>query len=80
MSHFKDNIKKSTQYILYQSKSNINTKNKKKYYLISKMYYQISYFVFRIVETSMQNIELKNNLIEKMNKIKKLYLSKISKK
>lgn len=80
LSHFKDNIKKSTQYILYQSKSNINTKNKKKYYLISKMYYQISYFVFRIVETSMQNIELKNNLIEKMNKIKKLYLSKISKK
>lgn len=42
------------------------------------MYYLVSYFLFRIVETSMLNIELKNNLIEKMTKIKELYLTKIS--
>ena len=78
LSYFKENIKKSTHFILLQSKSNINSSSKKKYFIISKMYYLISYFLFRIVETSMLNIELKNNLIEKMTKIKELYLTKIS--
>ncbi len=77
LSHFKENIKKSTQYILYQSKNNINPSQKKKFFIISKIYYHIAYFLFRIIETSMQNIELKNSLIEKMTKIKELYLSKL---
>lgn len=78
LSYFKIYLKKSTQYILYQTKTNLSPLLKKKYYFISKIYYLISYFIFRIVESSMEDNELRNNLIEKMTKLKELYLTKIS--
>jgi hypothetical protein len=74
---FKDSLKKSTEYLI-QIKNN----NKKTKILIlkSKINYNISYFIYRIVESSMYDITLKNEIRNEINKIKESYLDIIKKK
>ena len=45
--------------------------------IISKIYNLMSYYTFIIIEQCMTNIELKNELLNKMIKIKNIYLSKV---
>ena len=48
--------------------------------LISKINYNISYFIYRIVQTSLYDTDLKNKIIEEINKIKIKYLQIIKQK
>lgn len=75
---FKDSLKKSTEYLMQIN--NNNTKKHKILILKSKINYNISYFIYRIVETSMYDITLKNEIRNEINKIKESYLDIIKKK
>ena len=78
INEFKNYIKKSSENII-----SIKTKNKdshKKIMLISKINYNISYFIYRIVQTSLYDTDLKNKIIEEINKIKIKYLQIIKEK
>ena len=77
LSYFKKYLKESTKYILYASKNNLNKKKAENMIIISKIYNLMSYYTFIIIEQCMTNIELKNELLNKMIKIKNIYLSKV---
>ena len=78
INSFKENLDKSTKYLL-----EMKTSDKKKHKLLilkSKIFYNISYFNYKVVETSMYDIALKNEIRNQINIIKDKYLKIIKKK
>ena len=78
INSFKENLDKSTKYLL-----EMKTSDKKKHKLLilkSKIFYNISYFNYKVVETSMYDIALKNEIRNEINIIKDKYLKIIKKK
>ena len=75
---FKNYLKKSTSYLMLMNSTNI--KKHKMLILKSKINYNISYFIFRIVSTSMYDISVKNEIINEITSIKESYLDIIKKK
>ena len=69
-------IKESTKNILLTKKSN----NKKLLMLQSKIYYNISYFIMRIVQINIYNIDLKNEILSEIEKMKSKYIKIIKEK
>lgn len=69
-------IKESTKNILLTKKSN----NKKLLMLQSKIYYNISYFIMRIIQINIYNIDLKNQILSEIEKMKSKYLKIIKEK
>ena len=69
-------IKESTKNILLTKKSN----NKKLLMLQSKIYYNISYFIMRVVQINIYNIDLKNQILSEIEKMKSKYLKIIKEK
>lgn len=78
INSFKTNLDRSTNYLL-----EIKTSDKKKHKMLilkSKIYYNISYFTYKMVETSMHDIGLKNEIRNEINLIKDKYLKLIKQK
>lgn len=78
VNSFESNLKKSLKFLTIIKKSNPLTQ--KILILKSKIYYNISYFIFYITERSMYDISLKNEIIKDINKIKENYLISIKNK
>ena len=79
LKEFKKYLKNSTENIIDIKKSK-NKKEANKNLLKSKINYNMSYFIYKIVQVSMYDIELKNKILEEINKIKNVYLQIIKEK
>lgn len=75
---FKQYIKNSTEYIIEIKKG--DEKKHKLLVLKSKMNYNVAYFIYRIVQTSLYDIEIKNEILNEITKIKTEYLKIIKEK
>lgn len=78
INSFKKNLEKSTNYLLQ-----IKSSDKKKHKMLllkSKIFYNISYFNYKMVETSMYDIGLKNEIRNEINIIKDNYLKLLKQK
>ena len=69
-------MRESTKNILLTKKSN----DKKLIILKSKIYYNISFFIMRIVQINIYHIDLKNQILNEIEKIKSKYLKIIKEK
>ena len=69
-------MRESTKNILLTKKSN----DKKLLILKSKIYYNISFFIMRIVQINIYHIDLKNQILNEIEKIKSKYLKIIKEK
>ena len=78
ITSFKNNLEKSTNYLLQVKNS--DKKKHKTLILKSKIFYNISYFNYKMVETSMYDIGLKNEIRNEINIIKDKYLKLIKQK
>jgi len=78
ITSFKNNLEKSTNYLLQVKNS--DKKKHKTLILKSKIFYNISYFNYKMVETSMHDIGLKNEIRNEINIIKDKYLKLIKQK
>jgi hypothetical protein len=79
LKEFKKYLKDSTENIIDIKKSK-NKKEANKSLLKSKINYNISYSIYKIIQTSMYDIELKNKILEEINKAKNIYLQIIKEK
>jgi len=78
LNEFDIYLKKSTENIILLKKSD---ESKHKILLLnSKINYNISYFIFRVVQTMLFDIQLKNELLSEIEKIKIKYLDLIKNK
>ena len=71
-------LKKSTESIILLKKSNVS--KHKLLLLNSKINYNLSYFIFRIVQTMLYDVSLKNEILSEIEKIKIKYLELIKNK
>jgi len=78
VKEFKNYLKESTELIISTKK--MHKEEIPKIILKSKINYNISYFIYRIVQISIHDVELKNQIIYEIEKIKNVYLQIIKQK